>query len=533
MPTRIVQLVTMAAALAAFAPVLAVDFLLDGYVGVREGAKLQNAVEQVTRETQSSVNSAIASLRHVVAVSPTLCSPTFLNTVHDEMQDSLVLRQVVVANADGVQLCDAFGRDFDYRAVSATIPVPGHDETITVVNLPGHDLPSLKITAPAAGNREISAFVPVNPHIVFGLPRPLENATMLRMSLTNGTEIATFGDPTRFDSATDKSKFISAESIAGEIPLRTQAAIPFALVRTGYADLDIGFTVVACIMSAAFLWLSLQYVRRANNPTFDLERAIAAGQLKPRYQPVVNLMTGQIAGCEVLIRWEKRSGEVVSPGAFIEYAEMSGLAIPMTLSLMEQVRHDLEPLCREQPHLKVSFNLFERHFRDGTIVEDVISIFEGSSLTYEQLVFEITERQPLEDKDDADATITALHRLGCRVALDDAGTGHSNLAYLHQLGIDIIKIDKVFMDLVKRRTDSVPVLDALIHMARNLNTDVIAEGVETEEQALYLRAKGVPFAQGYLFAVPLLPGPFIELTRRMNGGRAMHDDEELGAAHAA
>lgn len=533
MPTRIVHLVTLAAAVVAFAPVLAVDFLLDGYVGVREGAKLQSAVEQVTRECQSSIDSAIASLRRVVAASPTPCSPTFLNAVHDEMQNSLVLRQVVVANADGVQLCDAFGREFDYHPVSVTVPVPGHDETITVVNQPGHDLPSLKITAPAAGDRVISAFVPVNPHIVFGLPQALENATMLRMSLTNGTEIVTFGDPTRYDAAADKSAFISAQSIAGQIPLRTEAAIPFALVRIGYADLDVGFTVVACIMSAAFLWLSLQYMRRANNPTFDLERAIAAGQLKPRYQPVVNLMSGQIAGCEVLIRWEKRSGEIVAPGAFIEYAEMSGLAIPMTLSLMEQVRHDLEPLCREQPHLKVSFNLFEGHFRDGTIVEDVISIFEGSAVRYEQLVFEITERQPLDNKAEANATITALHRLGCRVALDDAGTGHSNLAYLHQLGIDIIKIDKVFTDLVKRRTDNVPVLDALIHMAHDLKTDIIVEGVETEEQALFLRAKGVSFAQGYLFAVPLLPGPFVELARRMNGAGASDDAEELGAAHAA
>lgn len=523
----------LVSAIVAFAPVLAVDVLLDAYVSVRESSRLQEAVDEVTRECRSSVDSAVASLARIAASTPSVCSPTFISHVHDEMQQSLVLRQVVVENADGVQLCDAFGRELEYRPASETIPIPGHSETIAIVNVQGQSLPSLKISRQVREDRIVSAFVPVNPHIVFGLPEALQRATMMRLSLTNGTHIATFGDASAYDRATDKSVFIAAESIAGEIPIRTEAALPFSLVRLGYGDLDVGFTIVACLMSGAFLWLSLQYVRRADNPSFDLERAIAAGQLKPRYQPVVNLQTGRIAGCEVLIRWEKPDGEIVSPGAFIEYAEMSGLAIPMTLSLMEQVREDLEKLCHEQPYLKVSINLFEGHFRDGTIVEDVAAIFDGSALRFDQLVFEITERQPLEDKNNANATIAALHRLGCRVALDDAGTGHSNLAFMQHLGIDIIKIDKVFIDLIKQRTDDVPVVDALISMGQQLKVDIIAEGVETEEQALYLRAKGVVFAQGYLFAKPLLPSTFVELTRTMNAKGASAAPGEAAEPAAA
>ena len=85
-----------------------------------------------------------------------------------------------------------------------------------------------------------------------------------------------------------------------------------------------------------------------------------------------------MSGCEVLCRWEKKTGEIVPPGAFIEYAEVTGLAIPMTLSLMEQVRADLNDLCRDMPDFKVSINLFEGHFRDGSVVEDVQAIFGGS-----------------------------------------------------------------------------------------------------------------------------------------------------------
>jgi len=219
----------------------------------------------------------------------------------------------------------------------------------------------------------------------------------------------------------------------------------------------------------------------------------------------------------VLCRWEKKSGEVVPPGAFIEYAEVTGLAVPMTVSLMRQVKIDLSELCRDMPDIKVSINLFEGHFRNGNVIEDVQTIFGGSSISYRQLVFEITERQPLSQMQTATTVIAGLHALGCRVAMDDAGTGHSNLAYLQTLGVDVIKIDRVFTEMVKEGTTQVPVLDGLISMAHDLGTEIVAEGVETEAQALYLRARGVVHAQGYLFAPALRVAPFQDLARALNG----------------
>ncbi len=178
---------------------------------------------------------------------------------------------------------------------------------------------------------------------------------------------------------------------------------------------------------------------------------------------------------------------------------------------MEQVRYDLEDICREVPDFKVSINLFEGHFRDGSIVEDIQSVFEGSGISYRQLVFEITERRPLDDRNAANRVMTAMHKLGVRIAMDDAGTGHSNLAYLQTLGIDIIKIDKIFVEMIRDANQPVPVVDALISMAKDLDIDIIAEGVETQEQALYLRSKNVVFAQGYLFAPPLKLSSFLVL----------------------
>jgi sensor c-di-GMP phosphodiesterase-like protein len=232
---------------------------------------------------------------------------------------------------------------------------------------------------------------------------------------------------------------------------------------------------------------------------------------------VINLRTGMVSGCEVLCRWEKRNGEVVMPGAFIDYAEVTGLAIPMTLSLMQQVRQDLGDLCVEIPELKVSINLFEGHFRDSSIVEDVQAIFGGSTISFRQLVFEITERRPIDNSTAAHSVIAGLHAIGSRLAMDDVGTGHSNLAYMQTLGVDVIKIDRVFVDMIKPDTQTVPVLDGLISMCRDLGTEIIAEGVETEAQALYLRARGVVMAQGWLFAPALKANAFRDLARALNG----------------
>jgi sensor c-di-GMP phosphodiesterase-like protein len=375
--------------------------------------------------------------------------------------------------------------------------------------------PVIKVTQAFGTARLVSAFVPIISSDASGLLKRFKPTSMVRIVLTNGTPVLVAGDTSTFDRG--GAEFVSASVIAGELPIRIEAAVPFAMVRADYTDLDVSFTIIACIMSGAFLVLALQYVRRSKLPAFDLERAIASGEIKPYYQPVINLKTGRLSGCEVLCRWEKRNGDVVMPGAFIEYAEITGLAIPMTLSLMQQVKGDLGELCTEMPDMKVSINLFEGHFRDTAIVEDVQAIFGGSSISFRQLVFEITERYPLGNSNTAKAVIAGFHALGVRLAMDDVGTGHSNLAYMQTLGVDVIKIDRVFVDMVKSDTQTVPVLDGLISMCRDLGTDIVAEGVETEAQALYLRSRGVVMAQGFLFAPALKANAFRELARALNG----------------
>ena len=515
MKSRYANVLTLLAAILAFLPVMGVDWLLDNYVRVRERGELQQSLDAVTDRIQAGATSAIGSLQRVLGDSPSLCTPTFIANVRKQMEESLYLKQVLVESTDGVQYCDAFGANVVYAPLAQSVAIPGQSETMSVGMLGDLKTPVLKLTQAVGGTRLVSAFVPIVSTSNDGLLSRFPPTTMLRISLTDGTPVLVAGDPGPYDNR-GNTEFVASDGFAGELPIRAEAAVPFAMVRAGYSDLDVTLTVVACFMSGALLMLALQYVRRSKLPAFDLERAIAAGEIKPYYQPVINLKTGQLAGCEVLCRWEKKSGELVMPGAFIDYAEITGLAIPMTLALMQQVRNDLADLCQEMPDTKISINLFAGHFRDTTVVEDVQAIFGGSNVSYRQLMFEITERHPLANSAAANTVISGLHALGCRLAMDDVGTGHSNLAYMQTLGVDVIKIDRVFVDMIKSDTTLVPVLDGLIAMCRDLGTEIIAEGVETEAQALYLRARGVVMAQGFLFAPALKAVAFKELARALN-----------------
>ncbi|WP_127143431.1 EAL domain-containing protein [Pelagibacterium montanilacus] len=512
MRSRATYILLVFTGLVAFAPVLAVDYVLDGYAQKQETRLLEDRVAAVTGASEASVLSGLASLARILDASPSLCTSTYHANVNRELSTNPNLVQVVVENGDGIQYCSAYDDTFQYRLASDPVTVPGRTESMSAVTSDGHAHPLLQITQSFGSDRTVSAFVLAAPLLAAGAGPFLEDVAYLELALTSGAPILFSGD----DADLGDEALVVARSIATEIPIKATAGAVFSQLRTRYADLDFGLTIVACIVGAIIMGGALQLARRPNVANFDLERAIVAGEMKPYYQPVMDIKSGRLIGCEVLVRWVKRNGEVVPPGAFIDYAEMSGLAVPMTLSLMEQVRFDLEDLCREVRDFKVSINLFEGHFRDGSIVEDIESIFGDSGIAYRQLVFEITERRPFDDRVAATRVMSALHKLGVRIALDDAGTGHSNLAYLESLGIDIVKIDKIFIDMIKDAEAPVPVVDGLISMAMDMGIDIIAEGVETQEQALYLRSKKVYHAQGYLFAPPLKLSRFMALADALN-----------------
>jgi EAL domain-containing protein (putative c-di-GMP-specific phosphodiesterase class I) len=161
--------------------------------------------------------------------------------------------------------------------------------------------------------------------------------------------------------------------------------------------------------------------------------------------------------------------------------------------------------------LTLGFNVAAAHFSDETIVRDVQDIFAPSPIRLTQIVLELTERQPLENLTEVRRIIAALQGLGIVIAIDDVGTGHSGLSYMLKLGVDCIKIDKMFVDAIGTDSNSATIIETLIDLARNMRMDIVAEGVESFEQVVALRELGIRAAQGYVFAPPLPASSYLQL----------------------
>jgi EAL domain-containing protein (putative c-di-GMP-specific phosphodiesterase class I) len=166
--------------------------------------------------------------------------------------------------------------------------------------------------------------------------------------------------------------------------------------------------------------------------------------------------------------------------------------------------------------MTIAFNVAPRHFDDALILHDVGTIFDGSKIRLSQIVLELTERHEVTNLAGMRRTIAALQRVGCKVAIDDVGTGHSGLAYILKLGVDIIKIDKVFVESIGSEGHSKAIIETLIDLAKNMRMEIIAEGVETFDQVTYLRERGIGAAQGYVFAPPLPANTFLQLLEAMD-----------------
>ncbi len=197
---------------------------------------------------------------------------------------------------------------------------------------------------------------------------------------------------------------------------------------------------------------------------------------------------------------------------------------------MRRARDALATAYGSRPALRLSFNLAAAHFENEQIVGDVRDLFGNSPIRFNQVILELTERQPIENLTETRRIVAALQGLGVIVAIDDVGTGHSGLSYMLKLGVDLIKIDKLFVDAIGTDRNSTTIIGTLIDLAHNMRMDIIAEGVENFEQVVLLRDLGIRAAQGYVFAPPLPASSFLQLVEAID---PLPQRAECGAAARA
>ena len=238
----------------------------------------------------------------------------------------------------------------------------------------------------------------------------------------------------------------------------------------------------------------------------DLYQAIRNQEFQLYYQPIISLKTHKISGFEALVRWISPSKGFVSPGEFIPIAEETGAIIPLGEWILQEACHQMylwQQKFPEYSDLFISVNLSGRQFNQHSLVEKIEKILNITQINFQNLKLEITESMVMDNVQDAIEMLNRLKALGIRLSMDDFGTGFSSFSYLHQFPMDTLKVDRSFVSNMNQGTKNLEIVSTIILLAHKLGMDVIAEGIETEEEQAILEGLNCEYGQGYLFAKPL------------------------------
>ncbi|MFJ4814934.1 putative bifunctional diguanylate cyclase/phosphodiesterase [Streptomyces sp. NPDC088801] len=253
-----------------------------------------------------------------------------------------------------------------------------------------------------------------------------------------------------------------------------------------------------------------------------LDRAVSKEQFGVRYQPVVDIARGDVVGFEALVRWPELGSDPVPPGQFIPLAEETGHISALGAWVLRRATADLARLQHRTPGFDppyLSVNVSARQWRDTSFLDEVCTALDTTGLAAGTLQLEITESVLMRRTEQIDAQIQALKERGVRIAVDDFGTGFSSLRYLRDFPIDVLKIDKSFIDGIPQDPQQVALVEGIVHLADTLGLQVIAEGIEEEPQQELLADIGCRYGQGFLFARPLTLEQGEAVLRQRNDGR--------------
>jgi sensor c-di-GMP phosphodiesterase-like protein len=498
------------------APIAGLNFWVDGLL-IRQSA---NDAESFARRSidlaTMRLGSALTTLDGLAQRDVDGCGPTQMETLKQATLSDPWVKQFAVLGAAGQPLCSDLGRTGIVNVLAAR-KVQGSNAEIEVVQIGDKPARLIRLRRPVGPGGTNSLAALILPDVLtanFAL-----NSSRLQgygqLALVDGTIVSEIG--ARPSDSETLSAVTRNSRVDNRFGLRVATSYPQIQGEVSLDELREIAIAMTGILSLALVALALIFrLRQRDNPVAEIERALRHGEFVPYYQPIVDITNGRLRGAEVLMRWKKSDGTVVAPAAFIPLAESSGLIVAMTRSMMRHVIEEMGQAYSMRPKLKLGFNMSAEHFSSETIVRDMRAIFERSQIRYSQIFLEVTERQPLENLNRTRRVIATLQDLGVRIAIDDVGAGHGGLSYILKLGADIIKIDKMFVDALGSDNHSSTIIETLVDLAESMRMDIIAEGVETFEQVVALRERGIRTAQGYVFAPPLPGSSFLKLVEAID-----------------
>ncbi len=296
----------------------------------------------------------------------------------------------------------------------------------------------------------------------------------------------------------------------------TTASIGIALSSTGYdrpqdllRDADTAMYRAKYLGKARHAIFDEEMHHRATellNMEAELRRALKNAEFRLHYQPIVNLVSGELEGFEALVRWQHPQRGLVLPGDFIQVAEETGLIVPIGWAVMREACGQMATWHRQLPFtrsLGVSVNLSTKQFQQADLIERIEVILYQTGFDPARLQIEVTERLLMSNVEGVIAKLRELRELGVQLYIDDFGTGFSSMRYLHQLPTQTLKIDRSFVSAMNDHEDRSQIVGTIISLARSLGMQVAAEGLETPDQLARLQKLECEYGQGFYFSRPL------------------------------
>jgi EAL domain-containing protein (putative c-di-GMP-specific phosphodiesterase class I) len=346
------------------------------------------------------------------------------------------------------------------------------------------------------------------------VPSALRTHLGIVIQLSDGQEITSYqSDPANSDklknpNPEDQLIFkASSERYPIKANLRIDRATLWALKSSHASNINLVIALIGLVIG--FL------VTRVLFPPLgiegDLDKAIANGEFQPHFQPIVSLHSHKIVGFEMLARWIKPDGKMISPNQFIPLAENYGRIDEILFSLLQHTGKQIGSELHKNSELKLTFNVTPEQFLDPTFLRRLLMVIARANLPLSNLVAEITERQELADLERAAKIVTKYRRMGIRVAIDDVGTGHNGLSSVQKLNANTMKLDKLFIDGIVYDERARQMVSMLSQLASQYQMSSVAEGLETAEQVAVALSLGIQEGQGFYFYRPLPADKLIEV----------------------
>ncbi len=428
------------------------------------------------------------------------CDEAAVELLIDVVYRSPYIREAAIFDQNFVLTCTNFGRVSlpVYEDVLESLPATG-----TIITISDTEVrQNRSVIVNRRWGEGAGANVLLDPReFVEIVPEALRDAgswQRFSVSTPHGGMIAATGE--HAEAALDHK----AEAFSARYPISASVEASHHLVLSEFFLLAPAFALLGGLIGIFSSWVTLRGIARLQSLEAALRQAARRDQLMLHYQPVIDLESGRCIGAEALLRWQHPKQGMIPPSIFIQIAEQSDLIIDISRWVFEQVRQDLKGALAIHSEVHIAINLCAAHFADHSIVTDLDRIFAGDPALKGRVVLEATEREVIDDSEGVARRVFADLRVrGYALALDDFGTGHSSLAYLERFPFDVLKIDKIFVDSIATGAVNAPVLEAIIDLGKRLDIQLLAEGVETEVQALYLKEHQVKSCQGYYFAKPM------------------------------